>query len=83
MEWQVLYDPEFQAWLLEQPRELRRDITTGAGMLGNFGPTLGRPHVDTLKGSRYSNMKELRAFSIKASRGGSFLRLIQNVRQFC
>lgn len=25
-----------------------------------FGPNLGRPTVDTLKGSRHSNMKELR-----------------------
>jgi len=25
-----------------------------------FGPLLGRPDVDTLKGSRYPNMKELR-----------------------
>jgi hypothetical protein len=24
------------------------------------GPTLGRPHADTLKGSRHPNMKELR-----------------------
>jgi hypothetical protein len=29
-------------------------------MLTVFGPQLGRPQVDTLKGSKYSNMKELR-----------------------
>ena len=29
-------------------------------MLEQFGPRLGRPRVDTLKGSRHSNMKELR-----------------------
>lgn len=29
-------------------------------MLQQFGPNLGRPHVDTLHGSWYSNMKELR-----------------------
>ena len=28
--------------------------------LEKFGPELGRPHVDTLKGSKYFNMKELR-----------------------
>ena len=28
--------------------------------LQQFGPQLGRPRVDTLKGSRHSNMKELR-----------------------
>ena len=29
-------------------------------LLQQFGPNLGRPHVDTLKGSRHANMKELR-----------------------
>jgi hypothetical protein len=28
--------------------------------LKTFGPQLGRPQVDTLKGSKHSNMKELR-----------------------
>jgi hypothetical protein len=30
------------------------------GVLEEFGPQLGRPNVDTLKGSSHSNMKELR-----------------------
>jgi hypothetical protein len=29
-------------------------------LLERFGPLLGRPLVDTLKGSQYANMKELR-----------------------
>jgi hypothetical protein len=31
-----------------------------AKVLELIGPTLGRPRVDTLKGSRHANMKELR-----------------------
>lgn len=31
-----------------------------ARLLAEFGPNLGRPSVDTLKGSRHANMKELR-----------------------
>jgi hypothetical protein len=31
-----------------------------AKLLAKFGPQLGRPHVDTLNGSEYANMKELR-----------------------
>jgi hypothetical protein len=31
-----------------------------AEVLADFGPALGRPHVDTLAGSRHANMKELR-----------------------
>jgi hypothetical protein len=30
------------------------------GHLKFWGPALGRPHADTVKGSRFSNMKELR-----------------------
>ena len=29
-------------------------------ILAEFGPTLGRPYVDTVKDSAYANMKELR-----------------------
>ena len=29
-------------------------------LLRQFGPQLGRPHVDTLNGSRHANMKEMR-----------------------
>jgi len=29
-------------------------------ILAQFGPMLGRPNVDTLNGSKYANMKELR-----------------------
>ena len=31
-----------------------------AKLIEMFGPTLGRPRVDTLRGSRHANMKELR-----------------------
>ena len=29
-------------------------------LLAEFGPQLGRPYVDTLKGSKHANMKEIR-----------------------
>jgi len=31
-------------------------------LLATYGPALGRPAVDTIKGSRHPNMKELRSF---------------------
>jgi hypothetical protein len=31
-----------------------------AELLEEYGPALGRPNVDTLNGSQFSNMKELR-----------------------
>jgi hypothetical protein len=35
-------------------------ILVGLGLLKQEGPLLGRPYVDTLKGSQYPNLKELR-----------------------
>jgi hypothetical protein len=60
MEWDVLLDPDFDMWLREQETGVRRAITAHAGLLQTFGPALGRPHVDTLKGSKLANLKELR-----------------------
>jgi hypothetical protein len=40
--------------------DLQRAAATTIATLQLVGPTLGRPHADTLKGSRHANMKELR-----------------------
>ena len=60
MEWQVLVDPDFEVWLLEQTVGARQVILAHAKLLAVFGPGLGRPQVDTLKGSQMANLKELR-----------------------
>ncbi len=60
MQWTVLFDPDFEQWLLEQVSGVRRSILANVEKLGDFGPTLGRPLVDTLKGSKVANLKELR-----------------------
>lgn len=60
MEWTILLDPDFEVWLLQQETDLQVAIIAHAQLLVHFGPTLGRPQVDTLKGSRLSNLKELR-----------------------
>lgn len=60
MAWAILLDEEFAAWLgalLETPRE---EILAYVELLRERGPKLGRPYADTVKSSRYSNMKELR-----------------------
>ena len=41
-------------------RDVRTEILALSIVLKQFGPQLGRPRVDTLKGSRHANMKELR-----------------------
>ncbi len=36
------------------------ELLAVARPLATYGPQLGRPHADTLKGSKYADMKELR-----------------------
>lgn len=50
------FEPEFDA--LEPA--VQEEILALSKVLEILGPQLGRPHADTLKGSRYPNMKELR-----------------------
>jgi hypothetical protein len=53
--------PECQSWLDGLPSADRVGILQDASLLQEFGPQLGRPHVDTMKGSKHPNMKELRS----------------------
>lgn len=58
--WLVEITDEYFAWFQDltgaQQDALRADIE----VLERMGPYLGRPYVDSIKGSRHSNMKELR-----------------------
>jgi hypothetical protein len=60
MPWIVEFADEFATEFDQLPRRVRDELLAHAEMLAWLGPALGRPRVDTLKGSRYSNMKELR-----------------------
>ena len=60
MKWPVELHDEFQPEFFALPQEVRRTILALSRLLGEFGPQLGRPRVDTLNGSRHANMKEMR-----------------------
>lgn len=60
MQWTVIFHDEFEPEFGELPREVQDELYAEAGFVERFGPETGRPHVDTLKGSDYANMKELR-----------------------
>jgi hypothetical protein len=60
MAWVVIFHEAFDAELVELPRNVRTALLAKARLLEKFGPQLGRPHVDTLEGSKHANMKELR-----------------------
>jgi len=60
MEWTVQFDDAFEDEFQELPEAVQDELLAHAKLLEAFGPQLGRPRVDTLKGSRHANMKELR-----------------------
>lgn len=58
--WQVITTERFDIWFNCQPELLQDEVLAVFRVLSEFGPQLGRPYVDTVKGSIFSNMKELR-----------------------
>lgn len=82
MAWTVIFHPEFDAEFQEMEEGLQDELLAHAKLLQEFGPNLGRPAVDTLKGSRQANMKELR-FAWKRRYGASRSPSIPGVKRYC
>ena len=60
MTWIVLFHDAFDTEFAVLVEDLQDELLAHAQLLAEFGPNLGRPTVDTLKGSRHANMKKLR-----------------------
>ena len=58
--WTVKVADEFQPEFDRLQEDVQNTILAMSRLLQQFGPQLGRPQVDTLKGSRHANMKEAR-----------------------
>ena len=50
MKWEVGLDPAFDAEFDDLPIAVQDELLAQAKLLEVFGPELGRPRVDTLKG---------------------------------
>jgi hypothetical protein len=61
MRWRAERTKEFNEWWGTLSKSERRQIIVSVEVLKEEGPNAGRPYVDSVKGSRYLNMKELRA----------------------
>ncbi|MBW6457137.1 MAG: type II toxin-antitoxin system RelE/ParE family toxin [Trueperaceae bacterium] len=73
--WDVVLLAPVVAWyegLLEDDPRTAEQVAAALDLLEEFGPSLGRPLVDTLRGSQLPNLKELRP----GSRGRSEVRLL-------
>jgi hypothetical protein len=60
MTWDVALCSELRAEWGDLPESVQDEILALGKVLEQFGPRMGRPKVDTLSGSRFPNMKELR-----------------------
>lgn len=60
MTWEVEVSDEFRDWYEALDAEEQDSVTYSVDLLHFSGPDLGRPYVDSVQGSRHSNMKELR-----------------------
>jgi hypothetical protein len=59
-QWEVQLSDEFAEEFKEFSTQVQDETYSLIRLLQHFGPQLGRPRVDTLKGSKHANMKELR-----------------------
>jgi hypothetical protein len=55
MKWQVAFYEDFELEFNDLAEEVQDELLAKALLLSEFGPELGRPHVDTLKRSSDGN----------------------------
>ena len=83
MPWTIEFHPEFESEFDELSEAVQDELLAQLKLLSEFGPTLGRPRVDTLNGAKHANLKELRfdadggvwrvAFAFDPNRAGILL----------
>jgi hypothetical protein len=79
----VIFHKTFEEGLWKLPLSVREAFAAMATLLISQGPMLGRPHAETLSGSKHLNMKELKfnagdgvwrvAFAFDSARKGIIL----------
>jgi hypothetical protein len=58
--WRIEITDDFFEWFRSLTESQQDAVRVDIEVLEKMGPYLGRPFVDSIKGSRHSNMKELR-----------------------
>jgi len=58
--WDVVTTDRFDEWFEKMNDTDRANIIAGMLLLQEKGPSLPRPYADTIEGSKFPNMKELR-----------------------
>jgi len=63
--WQVVYTELAFKWIMGLDDDSYEHVMAAIEVLEIHGPSLGRPLVDRIEGSRHHNMKELRASTLR------------------
>jgi hypothetical protein len=58
--WSIEITDEYFAWFQTLDEGQQDAVRADIAVLESIGPYLGRPYVDSIKGSKHANMKELR-----------------------
>jgi hypothetical protein len=58
--WNIERTEEILNWIKTIDDDAKEALLKGLFILKEIGPSLGRPHVDSVEKSRHQNMKELR-----------------------
>ncbi|MFL4978878.1 MAG: type II toxin-antitoxin system RelE/ParE family toxin [Xanthobacteraceae bacterium] len=82
MLWIVRFEDEFEQEFLALEQEVQDELLAVAKLLAEHGPQFGRPYVDTLKGSKHTNMKELRFDAMRGVWRVALLSILAD-RVFC
>lgn len=62
-EWEVILQDPLLNWLETLAEDDLLKVYAALALLSTEGPQLGRPYADTIQGSKYTNLKELRVQS--------------------
>lgn len=82
MEWDVEFHDDFEGEFDDLSEAVQDAILAEVNLLAKVGPSLKRPHADTLNGSKHANMKELRC-NADDGNGGSPLPSTPSARPYC
>ena len=63
--WRIVILEEAETWIRSLLPDQRDRVAAALNVLERLGPALGRPKVDSVRGSRHANMKEFREGTIR------------------
>ena len=69
--WAVTTTAEFDEWFVQLPEDAQVEVIAKVDLLKVLGPRFGRPHADTLNGTRFCCVPGTRAACPRSDSTGS------------